>query len=456
MTGITRRRVLTSAAIAAFFGGVRPVAAAPSESLPWRNWSGGLVAHPKGRFAPASEAELADFLATTTGTIRPVGSGHSFTPLVPTDGHLVVIDQIAGLIEHDAGALQATFGAGTRLGDMGAPLEAIGQAMFNLPDIDRQTLAGATATATHGTGIEFGCLSDYVTGLRLIAPNGEVIDVSREATPELFDAARVSVGALGVVTRMTLQNRESYRLIQKSWTQKTEEVLESFDESAAQHRHFEMFPYTHSDYAGVLATDESDAPTNNPPPSPEADAAFAKIISDLSKVPPRDRLPIVNSIMGQGEPSERVDDSYKILTNVRNTRFNEMEYSVPIDAGAPCLREILKTIIDKEVDVIFPLEYRYVRRDDTWLSMSTGHEDHAAISIHRTAGKDFRPYFDLIEPIFWKYEGRPHWGKVHSLGAAELTKLYPRFKEFQEVRQSLDPQGRMLNDHLRKLFGVTA
>ena len=454
--GITRRRVLTSTALAAFFGGMRPVSAAPSESLPWRNWSGGLVAHPKGRFAPASEPELADFLATTTGTIRPVGSGHSFTPLVPTDGHLVVIDRIAGLIEHDARALQATFGAGSRLGDMGAPLEAIGQAMFNLPDIDRQTLAGATATATHGTGIEFGCLSDYVTGLRLIAPNGEVIDVSREATPELFDAARVSVGALGVVTRMTLQNRESYRLIQKSWTQKTEEVLESFDESAAQHRHFEMFPYTHSDYAGVLATDESDAPTNNPPPSPEADAAFAKIISDLSKVPPRDRLPIVNSIMGQGEPSERVDDSYKILTNVRNTRFNEMEYSVPIDAGAPCLREILKTIIDKEVDVIFPLEYRYVRRDDTWLSMSTGHEDHAAISIHRTAGKDFRPYFDLIEPIFWKYEGRPHWGKVHSLGAAELTKLYPRFKEFQEIRQSLDPQGRLLNDHLRKLFGVTA
>ena len=138
-------------------------------------------------------------------------------------------------------------------------------------------------------------------------------------------------------------------------------TLESFDESAAQRRHFEMFPYTHSDFAGVLATDESDAPTNNPPPSPETDAAFAKIISDLSKVPPRDRLPIVNSIMGQGEPSERVDDSYKILTNVRNTRFNEMEYSVPIDAGAPCLREILKTIIDKEVDVIFPLEYRYVR-----------------------------------------------------------------------------------------------
>ncbi len=141
-----------------------------------------------------------------------------------------------------------------------------------------------------------------------------------------------------------------------------------------------------------------------------------------------------------------------MLTKVRNTRFNEMEYSVPIDAGAACLREILKTIIDKEVDVIFPLEYRYVRRDDTWLSMSTGDEDHAAISIHRTAGEDYRPYFDLIEPIFWKYGGRPHWGKVHSLGAAELTKLYPRFRDFQEIRATLDPTGRLLNDHLRKVF----
>ena len=461
MKGLTRRRMLTNSVLAAFFGGVgaggaRSASAASDGPLPWRNWSGGLVSHPRGRFAAASESELADFLSNTTGPVRPVGSGHSFTPLVPTDGHLVIIDQIAGLINHDADALQATFGAGTRLGDMGAPLEAIGQAMFNLPDIDRQTLAGATATATHGTGIEFGCLSDYVTALRLATPGGELIDVSREATPDLFDAARVSVGALGVVTRMTMQNRPSYRLIQKSWTQKTEEVLESFGESAAQHRHFEMFPYTHSDFAGVLATDESDAPTNNPPPSPEEGAAFAELIAQVSQVPPRDRLPMINSIMGQGEPSERVDVSYKILSNERHNRFNEMEYSVPMDAGAACLREILRTIIDKEIDVVFPLEYRYVRRDDTWLSMSSGEEDHAAISIHRTAGEDFRPYFDLIEPIFWKYEGRPHWGKVHSLGAAELTKLYPRFKDFQEIRESLDPKGRMLNDHLKKLFGVPA
>jgi FAD-linked oxidoreductase len=425
-------------------------------SIPWRNWSGGVVAAPRGRFSPASEDELAGFLAQSTGPLRPVGSGHSFTALVPTDGQLVVIDQLQGLLGHDPSSLEATVAAGTRLSELGPALDAIGQAMFNLPDIDRQTLAGATATATHGTGIEFGCLSSYIKALRLVTPAGRLLDVDRQSNPDLFAAARVSLGALGVVTRLTLGNRSPYRLWQKSWVDKTEDLLEQFDDHAARYRHFELFPYTHSNYAIALATHPTDAPVDNPPPSADDDAAFAGLIDQLSRTPPRDRLAIVDAIATQTVPSERVDASWRILTNVRNIRFNEMEYSVPIDAGADCLREILRTILDKEVDVIFPLEYRYVKRDDTWLSMSSGDEDHAAISIHRAAQFDWQPYFDLIEPIFWKYGGRPHWGKIHSLGAEQLTALYPRFRDFQEVRKSLDPEGRMLNPHLRKIFGVPA
>ena len=155
----------------------------------------------------------------------------------------------------------------------------------------------------------------------------------------------------------------------------------------------------------------------------------------------------------QIEPTEATDASYKILANVRNDRFNEMEYSVPIANGADCLREILATVAEREIDVIFPLEYRYIKGDDLWLSMFEG-GDRAAISIHRMAGADYRPYFDAIEPIFWKYGGRPHWGKVHSLGHAQLTKLYPHFEEFRALRAELDPGGRFLNDHLRKVFGV--
>jgi len=451
---MSRRTLLSSSVIAALYGAARPsMALASSDQPPWRNWSGALVSHPIARFSPATEAELADFFASSSGPVRPVGSGHSFSPLVPTDGHLVVLDQMTGLLKHDADALTATFAAGTRLGDMGSTLNNIGQAMLNLPDIDRQTLAGATSTGTHGTGINFKSLSGYVTQLRLITPLGEHLDIT-PADKDLFNAARVSVGALGVITQMTLQNRTPYRLKQTSWIMNTNEALSQFDQQAATHRHFELFPLTHSDYSIALATDETDEAVNNPPVSPEDEAAFDDAMRGWMLVPPALRKPLVNGLAEMIEPSSRVDVSHRILTNVRNNRFNEMEYSVPIAAGAECLQEVLRTIEQKRIDVVFPLEYRYVAPDDTWLSMSSGDEGHAAISIHRIATEDYRPYFDVIEPIFWKYHGRPHWGKVHSLGATELLALYPEFGRFQALREKLDPQGRMLNDHLRKLFGV--
>lgn len=455
MITFTRRQLLASSAIAALYGAARPAfGLAGGQGTPWRNWSGGVVAHPAGRVSPASEAALVKYLGSTRGPVRPVGSGHSFVPLVPTDGHIIVLDQLSGIEKHDPVAKTATFGAGTRLGDMGAPLAEVDQAMFNLPDIDRQTLAGAISTATHGTGIDFACLSAYVTQLRLVTPTGKILDVSAQSDPDLFNAARVSLGALGVISRITIQNRNRYRLKQTSWVEPLEDVLASFDEQAAAHRHFEIFPLTHSDYAIALATDETDEPVNNPPPSVEEEAAFDEAMRGWMKVPPADRKPLIDGLAQQITPSERVDESYRILTNIRNNRFNEMEYAVPLDAGADCLREILKTVIDRQLDVVFPLEYRYVAGDDTWLSMSAGHEGHAAISVHRVASEDYRPYFDVIEPIFWKYGGRPHWGKIHTLGAAELAGLYPRFDDFRAIRKSLDPENRMLNDHLRNLFGV--
>ena len=451
--GPSRRRLLAGGVLAGLFGASRPFgAAAVHAPLRWRNWSGSIVARPAGRFAPDSETELADFLRSTSGPVRPVGSGHSFAPLVPTTGHLVVVDRLAGVLSHDFESLQATLGAGSRLGDLGPQLDAVGQGMTVLPDIDRQTLAGATATSTHGAGIAHRSLSGYVTSLRLVTVDGKVLDVDAASDPDIFNAARVSLGALGVVTRMTIQNRANYRLKARSWVERTESVLDTFDDSSAAHRHFEMFPFTHSSYALVLAIDETDEPVNNPPPPAEEGDGFAAAMRALMVVPPAARRPLIDGVAGQIEPSEAVDTSYRILSNVRNTRFNEMEYSVPVAAGAECLREVLSTIAEREIDVVFPLEYRYVSRDDTWLGMSAGDEDHAAISIHRMASEDHRPYFDVIEPIFWKYGARPHWGKIHSLGHTELTRLYPRFEDFRDVRRALDPDGRLLNDHLRYLL----
>ena len=199
-----------------------------------------------------------------------------------------------------------------------------------------------------------------------------------------------------------------------------------------------MFPLTHSDYAITLAIDETDAEINNPPLSPEEEAAFAETMAGWLEVPPAERRPLINELAKQIPPSETVDASYNILSNVRSTRFNEMEYSVPREAGADCVREVLATIAEREIDVVMPLEYRYVKGDDLWLSMDEG-GDRAAISVHRLAQFDYQPLFEAVEPIFWKYGGRPHWGKLHTLGHKELTVLYPRFEDFCALRAELDP-----------------
>jgi len=322
--------------------------------------------------------------------------------------------------------------------------------MLNRPDIDRQTVAGATATGTHGTGIRFKSLSGYVTALRLVTPRGEVMDINAN-DGDLFDAARVNLGALGVVTQIRMQNRAAYKLKKREWTAPTEELLAEFDERAANHRHFEIFPLVYSDYSLALQIDESDEPIGQTiVPAEEVE------LSDLRRpglqATPAEKLALNNALAQNAEMTEAVDLSWKLLSNIRSNPFNEMEYSVPAAVGADCVREILRTIYDQAIDVAFPLEFRYVSPEDPWLSMAYGDEPHATISIHRTASADYRPYFDIIEPIFWKYGGRPHWGKIHSLGYEQLKELYPRYRDFMEIRESLDPDGRLLNAHLRQLF----
>ena len=455
MKKISRRSFLASSVKAAMFSGFAVKGGAFAQSASWSNWSGGQTCQPAGRYDISSEDQLTSLLRNTLGPIRPVGSGHSFSALVPTDGHLVVIDQLSGILNSDAQAKQVTLGAGSRLGDLGAQLEAIGQGMINLPDIDRQTVAGAIATGTHGTGVTLQALSSFITSLRLITPNGKVMDIDF-SDEDLLHAARVNVGALGIVTQVTMQNRESYKLKKREWAAPTEEILANFDELAASHRHFEIFPLVYSDYSLVLSIDETDEPIGQSEveEEPSDDASIAESLGLSDNPTPAERLRLSNATASRIQPTEAVDVSHKILSNVRNSRFNEMEYSVPAEVGAECLREILKTIYDEAIDVQFVLEYRYVGADDDWLSMSYGDHPHATISIHRTASADYRSYFNRIEPIFWKYGGRPHWGKVHNLTHVELTELYPRFKDFMELRRELDPQGRMLNPHLRALFNA--
>ncbi len=386
--------------------------------IPWRNWSGAQSCLPLAREAPKDLDELVRIIRQASGRIRPVGSGHSFSALVPTDGTLLSLAYFSGLLSHDSATLQAEFGGGTPMSQMGAPLREIGQALVNMADIDYQTLAGAIATSTHGTGVGFGSYSAQVRGLQLVTASGEVLECDAKRNVEVFDAARVSLGALGVVTRVRLQNRAAYRLRERQWIARTEELLEDVEKNTRENQHWEMLVVTHSDYALSIALNETDEP----------------------KTPPLD-------------PAKE-GDSYAVYANVRNVRFNEMEYSVPAEHGPACLREILALIRDKDLRTWFPIEYRYVKADDIPLSMFEG-RDSCSISVHQHYSMDHHNFFAAVEPIFWKYAGRPHWGKLHGLNAHQLQGLYPRWKAFAEVRQALDPRGRFLNAHLSSILGVT-
>lgn len=459
---LTRRQLLQRAGVAGAFTALActpalaELARAP-RLIPWRNWSGGQSCLPQARLAPQSLDELVQVIRQAEGKVRPVGSAHSFSALVPTDGTLVSLAYFNGLLAHDPATLQAEFAAGTPMSLMGPALQAVGQALPNMADIDYQTLAGAIATSTHGTGVGFGSYSSQVTGLQLVTANGEVLDCDAQRHPEVFNAARVSLGALGVATRVRLQNREAYRLREKQWIASTEELLEDVGNLTRDNQHWEMLVITHSDYALSVALNETTDPATPPlDPEEEGGNGFVKIIENLDKYGsdfPAARRALLNSLRHIASFDDRVGDSHEIYANVRNVRFNEMEYSVPAEHGPACLREILALIRDKDLRTWFPIEYRYVKADDIPLSMFEG-RDSCSISVHQHYSMDHHNFFAAVEPIFWKYAGRPHWGKLHTLNARTLQALYPRWKEFTEVRQALDPSGKFLNAHLSSILGV--
>jgi FAD-linked oxidoreductase len=455
---LTRRDALRTLAALGLAGAGWPFAAdaaEPERLLPWRNWSGAQSCLPAARVAPADETALIELLRGGDGAVRAVGSGHSFSPLVPTDGTLLSLANLSGMIGADAATLQSEFWGGTRMSEMGEPLRDAGLALVNMADIDYQTLAGAIATSTHGTGPQFGSYSTQVIGLRLVTATGEVLDCDAQRHPEVFRAARVSLGALGIVSRVRLQNRKAFRLHRKEWIQDTNELLEDMDRLMRENQHFEINPLLHSDVAVAMALNPTDDKETRPKQGGDSSRAhMLALLHQYGNSTPDLRAAIINFMSRHLiDFPEVVDDSYRVYANVRDVRFNEMEYSVPVEAGPACLREILALVREQNLNSYFPLEYRYVKADDIPLSMFQG-RDSCSISIHQFYEMSYQDYFARVEPIFWKYEGRPHWGKLHGLNVRQLAKLYPRWQDFQDVRAALDPKGRFLNGHLRSVLGV--
>ncbi len=451
---INRRNMLTALLAAAGLGAnpAMVVAAAEKRRIPWRNWSGSQQCFPAARKAPASVAELQELLVSTSGTIRPVGAGHSFTPLVPTDGTIVSLSRMSGVLSHDPQTLQATVWAGSRLGDIGQPLEDVGQALINMPDIDQQALAGCLATATHGTGAQIGCMSTFVTEIQLLDAAGNIIQCSAANNAEIFEAARVSLGALGIITQITLQNVAPYRLKRETVWRELDEIMEVADELAANSRNFEFYyvPFTGMGFTDVhTLTDEPIGATEKIDGN---DAARdLKMARDWMQDYPWLRELVLGSYMKTLSDEVTVESSWKNYASDRNVRFNEMEYHLPRENVFPALREIRTALETSHHEVFFPIEVRYIKSDDIWLSPFYGRET-CSIAVHRFFEEDFTPYFKTIEPIFKKYGGRPHWGKLNTLGRKDFRAMYPHWDDFVAVRRELDPLGRFLNPYLRGLF----
>ena len=390
----------------------------------WCNWSRSVRCAPARIERPGSEAELAALLrgAASAGlSVRVAGRGHSHTPLVATDGLLLELDALSGIEASDPPAREATLRAGTRLSQIGAPLLELGLAMENLGDVDVQSLAGAIATGTHGTGSRLRSLSNQVAGLRLYTADAEPFECSEASAPRVFEAARVALGAFGVVVAVRLRLLPAYQLHERIWREAVAPALEALSERIASNRHFEFFWLPQKDRLELKALNPSTLP-----PGPL-----------------------------QGRRRERVGPAHEILPSVRDVPIVEMEYAVPAEHGVACFLELRERMRRRHPDVFWPVEFRTLAADGIPLSPAYGRET-VTLSLHQGAELAYAGFFADCEAIFRGVQGRPHWGKLHSLRAAELRELYPRWDEFHAVRRDLDPHGRFLNDYLRELFGDAA
>ncbi|PZR31887.1 D-arabinono-1,4-lactone oxidase [Caulobacter segnis] len=421
--------------------------------LLWRNWSGIQNAYPAARLAPKDEGELALALKTAQGPIRPVGAGHSFTALAPTTGTLISLDAMAGVIGWEGDA--AIVRTGTRLGALGPMLAEKGRALPNLPDINKQSLGGALGTATHGTGAKIPALHGDVTGLRLVTPSGQVIDADAEKTPEIFQAARVSLGSLGVISQVRIRTSANRRLRRRVWLEPFEEALANAEARWAQHRNFEFYAVPFTGLAANISHDETDDPAL--PRGPDQDTEFLEALKGLRNLlgfATPVRKAAAKALLSTAKPETAVDEGWKLLSTERPVRFNEMEFHLPAENQLKALEEVVRMIEKERPDVFFPIEARRIAPDDAWLSPFQG-GPRGSVAVHAYYRDDFSFLYSLVEPIFRRYEGRPHWGKLHTLRGQQLQALYPRWKDFLAVRQELDPEGRMLNPYLRGLFGLS-
>ncbi|MBZ9816777.1 D-arabinono-1,4-lactone oxidase [Mesorhizobium sp. CA7] len=420
----------------------------------WSNWSGFVTASPKLIAAPADAGELAELVRSAPGPLRVAGAGHSFTPLVQSDGTIVSLEKIEGLVSHDAANNRARVRAGTRLGALMHILQDVGQGLPNMGDIDRQAIGGALGTATHGSGPTLGAYHTQLEALQLVDGQGELREFSRADDLDMIHATGVALGAFGVLTEVAMNNIATYRLRRRKWVLPIGDMLKNFEMMMAAHRSAEFYYIPFSGYAQFIASDLSDAaPTMRPTEDDEEGLATLRKLRTALHWLPWLRRALIRGAVRKVPAEDYVQDWLNVYASERRTKFNEMEYHLPYEEGPKALAEIIALTEKHFPEVYFPIEVRSVAADEFWLSPFYKRLT-CSIAIHHDAANDPLPFRRAAEPIFRKCGGRPHWGKMHSLKAADFKKLYPRWDDAMAVRRDIDPQNRFVSPYMAGLFGI--
>ncbi|MEU7552262.1 D-arabinono-1,4-lactone oxidase [Streptomyces sp. NPDC044571] len=436
-------------------------ATAANYGTAWRNWAGNVSANPARVVTPASVGELQEAVrrAAEDGLrVKAVGTGHSFTAAAATDGVLVRPQALAGIRAIDREAGTVTVAAGTALKDLNRALAREGLSLTNMGDIMEQTVSGATSTGTHGTGRDSASIAAQIRGLELVTADGRLLTCSEKENPEVFAAARIGIGALGIVTALTFAVEPLFFLTAREEPMGFDRVTGEFEQHFAENEHFEFYWFPHTGNCNTKRNNRSQGPAA-PPGALSAwvedellSNGVFQAVNSLGRAVPA-TIPSIARIASRALSARTYTDiPYKVFTSPRRVRFVEMEYALPREQVVEALRE-LRAMVDRSgLRISFPVEVRTAPADDIALSTASG-RDTAYIAVHMYRGTPYQDYFTAAEQIFTAHGGRPHWGKVHTRDAEYLSRAYPRFGEFTALRDRLDPDRLFGNDYLRRVLG---
>jgi L-gulonolactone oxidase len=430
----------------------------------WSNWAGNQRAEGVTVVEPRDADEVARIVrqaAERGQKVKPIGAGHSFTAIGRPEDVQLVLGGLSGLrdVERETGVV--TVEAGTKLHRLNELLAGEGLAMTNLGDIEVQSISGAVSTGTHGTGSRFGGIATQIVGLEMVLADGSLVTCSPDERPELWSAARVGLGALGVITAIKLKTVPLFAIRAEEGPMPLDELLSRFDELTEAHDHFEAYWFPHTGSTLTKRNTRRDLHQGLEPLSKWKEWLDDEFLSNtvfgwtiaLGKRRPS-MIRRFNRVASKALGTRTFTDlSYKVFTSPRRVRFCEMELAVPRPAAVDAIRSVVKAVEGSGMDISFPVELRVAAADDIPLSTASGRES-AYLAFHLPSGVDYTAYFNLVASVLDVYEPRPHWGKLHDMDAEILGRRYPRFKEFVELRNSVDPSGVFSNGYLDRVLGA--